>query len=308
MIAKSETVFGKDHARKDVRRAMTASDNSPAITIDEVEAGMQQRRLARARRDRIDALIYPVGVMAALFVAWEAAARLFAIPPYLLPAPTAILQSMDANVAVLIKQSLATTVEIVLGFALSVAVGVPLALAIFLWKPFSRSVYPLLVSSQAVPKVAVAPLFLVWFGFGLLPKVLIAFLIAFFPVVINTAMGLAALEREKIYLAQSMGLGPFATFLKIQLPNALPSIFAGLKISITLAVVGAVVGEFVGGQGGLGYLLLIANGNMDTALLFAGIVALTLLGVVFFALIGVVERLVLPPHAVERVSFERGSM
>jgi NitT/TauT family transport system permease protein len=146
-------------------------------------------------------------------------------------------------------------------------------------------------------------LFLVWFGFGLLPKVLIAFLIAFFPIVINTAMGLASLEREKIYLAQSMGLGSIATFFKIQLPNALPSIFAGLKISITFAVVGAVVGEFVGGQGGLGYLLLIANGNMDTALLFAGIVALTLLGIVLFALIGLLERLVLPPHAVERASF-----
>ena len=199
------------------------------------------------------------------------------------------------NAAVLIKQSLGTTVEILLGFALSVAVGVPLAFAIYLWRPFERVVYPLLISSQAVPKVAVAPLFLVWFGFGLVPKVLIAFLIAFFPVVINTVMGLAGLEREKVYLAQSMG-------------DALPSIFAGLKISITLAVVGAVVGEFVGGEGRLGYLLLIANGNMDTALLFAGIVALTVLGVVLFGLIGLLERLVLPPHAVERASFARESM
>jgi pimeloyl-ACP methyl ester carboxylesterase len=130
------------------------------------------------------------------------------------------------------------------------------------------------------------------------------YLIAFFPVVINTVMGLAGLEREKVYLAQSMGLRPVATFFKIQLPNALPSIFAGLKISITLAV----VGEFVGGEGGLGYLLLIANGNMDTALLFAGIVALTVLGVVLFGLIGLLERLVLPPHAVERASFARESM
>lgn len=287
-----------------------AGAGAPAgpVRIDEVEAGIQQRRRARERRDRLNALIYPIGTMIALTVIWEAAARLFAIPPYLLPAPSVIVQAMAANAAVLAKQSLGTSLEILLGFLLSVAVGVPLALAIFLCRPFARSIYPLLVSSQAVPKVAVAPLFLVWFGFGLLPKVLIAFLIAFFPVVINTAMGLAAIEREKIHLAQSMGLSPLATFRKIQLPNALPSIFAGLKISITLAVVGAVVGEFVGGQGGLGYLLLIANGNMDTALLFAGIVALTFLGVMLFALISIVERLVLPPHAVERVSFERGSM
>ena len=286
--------------------AFAASQNSPAIP--ELAAETLQRRRAHTRRDRIAAFGYPIGMMAALVLVWEAATRLLSIPPFLLPAPSLIAQSMDANAAVLIKNSVGTTLEIVLGFALSVAVGVPLALAIFLWKPFARSIYPLLVSSQAVPKVAVAPLFLVWFGFGLLPKVLIAFLIAFFPIVINTAMGLAALEREKIYLAQSMGLGSWATFWKIQLPNALPSIFAGLKISITLAVVGAVVGEFVGGQGGLGYLLLIANGNMDTALLFAGIVALTLVGVVLFAVIGLVERLVLPPHAVERTSFARESM
>jgi NitT/TauT family transport system permease protein len=278
------------------------------VSDGDLEAGVQRRRRQRARRDRIGSLIYPVGTMVALFVIWEVAASLFSIPPYLLPAPSAILKSMDANSAVLIKESVSTTIEILLGFALSVVVGVPLALAIYLWRPFARSVYPLLVSSQAVPKVAVAPLFLVWFGFGLLPKVLIAFLIAFFPVVINTAMGLASLEREKIYLAQSMGLGPIATFFKIQLPNAMPSIFAGLKISITFAVVGAVVGEFVGGQGGLGYLLLIANGNMDTALLFGGIVALTILGVLLFLVIGLVERLVLPPHAIEHASFGRESM
>jgi len=294
---------------------MGNATSSPAVaapsaqpSIPDLESGAQQRRRQRARRDRIGSLVYPIGMMVALLAIWEAAARLLAIPSYLLPAPSTIILSMDANSAVLLKESVSTTVEILLGFALSVAVGVPLALAIYLWRPFARSIYPLLVSSQAVPKVAVAPLFLVWFGFGLLPKVLIAFLIAFFPVVINTAMGLAALEREKIYLAQSMGLGPFATFFKIQLPNALPSIFAGLKISITFAVVGAVVGEFVGGQGGLGYLLLIANGNMDTALLFAGIVALTVLGVVLFLLIGLVERLILPPHAVEHASLGGESM
>jgi NitT/TauT family transport system permease protein len=287
---------------------MTQTARSPAFATPQaegntLEAAARQRRRKRIRRDRIGSLAYPVGMIVAALALWEAAARLFSIPPYLLPAPSAILLSMSKNSAVLIKESIGTTFEILLGFALSVVVGVPLALAIYLWRPFARAVYPVLVSSQAVPKVAIAPLFLVWFGFGLMPKVLIAFLIAFFPVVINTAMGLASLEREKIYLARSMGLGPIATFFKIQLPNALPSIFAGLKISITFAVVGAVVGEFVGGQGGLGYLLLIANGNMDTALLFAGIVALTVLGIVLFALIGLLERLVLPPHAVERASF-----
>jgi NitT/TauT family transport system permease protein len=155
-------------------------------------------------------------------------------------------------------------------------------------------VLPLLVSSQAMPKVAVAPLFLVWFGFGLLPKVLIAFLIAFFPIVISTVVGLAAIEQEKIHLARSMGLGTVATFFKIRLPSALPSVFGGLKISITLAVVGAVVGEFVGGDAGLGYLLMVANGNIDTPLLFAGLIALTVQGVALYFLVELAERLAIP--------------
>ncbi len=268
----------------------------------------RRRRQKENLSARTAALLYPLGGVALVICLWEAAARLLQIPTYLLPAPSTIADSIEANAGLLIKHSLTTASEIVLGFTLSVIVGIPLALGIYIWKPFSRVVYPVLVSSQAVPKVAVAPLFIVWFGFNLLPKVLIAFLIAFFPIVINTAMGLASIEREKLYLAQSIGLGTLSTFFKIQLPNALPSIFAGFRISITFAVVGAVVGEFVGGQAGLGYLLLTANGNMDTPLLFAGIVALTILGLVFFALIGLAERLVLPPHALERTTLVREVM
>ncbi len=277
-------------------------------SIGEIEARLQRRRIQREKSERISAIVYPALVMVALIGAWEAASRVFGVPQFLLPPPTVVAASMHEHSNLLIKESLLTSAEIGLGFLLSIVVGVPLAFAIFLWPPFARAVYPLLIASQAVPKVAVAPLFLVWFGFGLLPKVLIAFLIAFFPVVINTAIGLASIEREKVYLAQSMGLGPMATFFKIRLPNALPSIFAGLKISITLAVVGAVVGEFVGGQGGLGHLLLVANGSMDTALLFGGIVALTFLGVVFFGIIAVVERMVLPPHAISAATGARESM
>jgi NitT/TauT family transport system permease protein len=272
------------------------------------QAAIGVRRSSGELNERIRSVLYPVGSLVLILVIWEAATRLLRVPVFLLPPPTVIAESMYLNAGVLMQESIATTWEIALGFGLSVVIGVPLALAIFLWPPFARTLYPLLVSSQAVPKVAIAPLFIVWFGLGLMPKVLIAFLIAFFPVVINTAMGLAAIEPEKIYLARSMGLGAFATFFKIRLPNALPSIFAGLKISITLAVVGAVVGEFVGGQGGLGYLLLIANGSMDTALLFGGLVALTLLGVIFFALVAVVEHLVLPPHVIAAATAVRETM
>jgi NitT/TauT family transport system permease protein len=281
---------------------MTDTDHTGAryasLGIEEVEASVQRNLARREWRARVSGIVAPVAVVIALLALWEAATRVFAIPLFLLPPPSAIALSMQANASLLLTNGWVTTVEIVLGFLLSIVVGIPLALAIFLWPPFSRSVLPLLVSSQAMPKVAIAPLLLVWFGFGLLPKVLIAFLIAFFPVVINTAVGLASIEPEKIYLARSMGFGATATFFKIRLPNALPAIFGGLKISITLAVVGAVVGEFVGGDAGLGYLLMVANGSMDTQLLFAGIVALTILGVVLFVLVELAERLAIPRHII----------
>ena len=268
--------------------------------LDEVEASVARRRAERAARARVSAVLAPIAVVVGLLVLWEVGTRAFGVPVFLLPPPSAIMAAMARHAWLLAVASGVTTIEIVLGFALSIAVGIPLALMIFLWPPFARAVLPLLISSQAMPKVAVAPLFLVWFGFGLVPKVLIAFLIAFFPVVINTAVGLAAIEPEKIHLARSMGLGAWDTFFKIRLPDALPAIFAGLKISITLAVVGVVVGEFVGGDAGLGYLLMVANGSMDTQLLFGGIVALTILGVALFVLVELAERLAVPRHIIAR--------
>jgi NitT/TauT family transport system permease protein len=269
-----------------------------APRIEEVEASVERRRAERAARARVSAVLAPAGVVIAVLVLWEVGTRAFGVPVFLLPPPSAVVAAMIKHAPLLAAGTGVTTLEIVLGFALSIAVGIPLALMIFLWPPFARAVMPLLISSQAMPKVAVAPLLLVWFGFGLVPKVLIAFLIAFFPVVINTAVGLAAIEPEKIHLARSMGLGPMDTFFKIRLPDALPAIFAGLKISITLAVVGAVVGEFVGGDAGLGYLLMVANGSMDTQLLFAGIVCLTILGVALYLLVELAERLVIPRHII----------
>jgi NitT/TauT family transport system permease protein len=267
------------------------------LTIEEVEARVQDRRARHQSHARISAVIYPILTVVGTLVAWEVGTRVFSIPAFLLPPPSKIVVSFAEHGGLLLKHGWVTTIEIVLGYLLSIVVGVPLALAIFMWPAFSRSVLPLLISSQAMPKVAVAPLLLVWFGFGLLPKVLIAFLIAFFPIVISTAVGLASIEQEKIHLARSMGLGAAATFFKIRLPSALPSVFGGLKISITLAVVGAVVGEFVGGDAGLGYLLMVANGSLDTPLLFAGIIALTVQGIVLYFLVELAEHLAIPRPA-----------
>jgi len=232
----------------------------------------------------------------ALLVLWEGAARAFAIPQWLLPAPSVVAAEIANQPGLFARHAMVTAGEVVLGFLLSVAVGIPLAVGIAYSRVFERTLYPLLVASQAVPKVAIAPLLIVWFGFGTLPKVLVAFLIAFFPIVIDTVVGLRSVEPEMLHLGRSMGASRWQMFRKIRLPKALPSIFAGLKVAITLAVVGAIVGEFVAADRGLGYLLMIASGEMNSKLLFAAIVVLTALGVAFFLLVEAIERWAIPWH------------
>ena len=281
-------------------RRATLRMGPEGLDIEVVEARMQQALRERDLRARISGIVYPVVTVVLLVVVWELTVRLLRVPEFLVPAPTRVAAKVLEHMSLLIRNGWVTAKEILLGYLLSIAVGIPLALAIFLSPVFARSVYPLLVSSQAVPKTAIAPLFVIWFGFGLAPKVLVAFLIAFFAIVINTVVGLGSVQAEKIYLARSMGLGPLATFLKIRLPQALPAIFGGLKVAITLAVVGAVVGEFVGADSGLGYLLLVANGNLDSPLLFAGFGALTVIGAGLFLLIEFVEWLAIPWHTSQR--------
>jgi NitT/TauT family transport system permease protein len=243
----------------------------------------------------------PILLVAALLVLWEVAVRAFHIPPYLVPAPRAVVVQLFAQWSELWRQSLITTYATVGGFALSIAFGVPMAVAIAYSRLMESMLYPILVFSQSVPKIAIAPLFVVWFGFGIIPKVIAAFLLGFFPVVVSTVMGLKSVEPEMVDLAQSMKASRLQIFLKIRLPNALPSIFSGLKVSVTLAVVGAVVGEFVGSNSGIGYVLQIANGNFDLPLMFAALFLLSMIGVLLFVAVDLVERLVIPWHTSRRV-------
>jgi NitT/TauT family transport system permease protein len=250
---------------------------------------------------RLADFAYPVVTLVAVLALWQIVVLAFAVPAYILPAPGRVLQKLVATWPVLLSNSLYTAQEILLGFALSVVVGVPLAVAIVSSRRCERALYPILVGSQVVPKVAIAPLFVVWFGFGISSKVLIAFLIAFFPVVIDAVVGLRSVEPEKLYVARSMGANAWQLFWKVRLPKALPSLFGGLKVSITLAVVGAIVGEFIAAERGIGRVLLTANGNMDSELLFAGIIVLTVLGVLLFLAIDLLERWLLPWHVSRRM-------
>lgn len=227
----------------------------------------------------------------ALMVAlWEVIVVAFSLPVYVLPAPGAVAAAMYDHFGVLMSNLVTTVLEVVEGFAASIVVGVLIALLISTSKLAERLIYPLLVTSQAVPKIALAPVFLTWFGLGTLPRVVIAGLLAIFPIIINTTVGLVGVDKDLIRLAQSAGASRRRVFWLVKLPGALPSFFSGLKLGVTLAVVGAVVGEFVGGDTGLGYIVTNAQGNLNLTLAFAAIVILSALGVVLFYLIEAIER------------------
>jgi NitT/TauT family transport system permease protein len=237
-----------------------------------------------------------MATLAACILLWQMVITIFRIPDYLLPTPISVLNMMVERFDFLMFHTWITTVETILGFLLSIVVGIPLAISIVSARWVEQSVYPLLVLSQAVPKIAFAPLMLVWIGFGLETKIFVAVLVAFFPIVISTVAGFKSIPEDMIHLGRSTGLSPLGMFVKIRIPHALPSLFAGLKVAITLAVVGAVVGEFVGADRGLGYLLLLSSGRLNLPLMFACIVLLAALGVIFFAVVEVLERQVLPWH------------
>lgn len=229
-----------------------------------------------------------------VIVAWEAAVIVFEIPKIILPAPTAIAQEFVTYGHRLLPNSLYTMSEVLLGFIFAILVGVPLATAIVYSRPLERATYPLIVSSQTIPMVAIAPLLLTWFGYGIAPKIVIVVLQAFFPIVINTVMGLKSVSEEMIHLARSMGSSPWQLFWKFRLPAALPSIFAGLKMATAASVVGAIVAEFVGASQGLGYVIVAAGAAFNVTRQFAAIICITLIGILFFVLLERAERLCLP--------------
>jgi NitT/TauT family transport system permease protein len=239
-----------------------------------------------------------------VFILWEVIVKVADVKTYILPAPSLIIGDIVDKFGLLVRYSLVTGWEILLGYLLSIIVGIPLGLAIFYSKFLERIIYPFLVISQTIPKIALAPLLILWLGWGIMPKIIVAFLIAFFPIVVDTVVGLKNTEPEMIHLVRSMGASRAQTFFKISLPNALPNIFGALKVASTLAVVGAVVGEFVASDSGLGYLLVVSQGYLDTTMMFAGIFFLSLLGIIFFFIIEILERIAIP-WKVEKEGFLR---
>jgi NitT/TauT family transport system permease protein len=223
--------------------------------------------------------LLPAAFLLALLVIWEIVARVGSVPVYILPAPTAIGERLVSSWANLWDATLITTSEVLIGFAIGVALGIALAIPIAYSRIVRNTLYPLIVASQAVPKIAVTAL------------------MVFFPVTVTAAEGFASVDRNLLDLLRSVNAGQWEIFRRVRFPHALPQIFSGLKIGITLAVVGAVVGEWIAADNGLGYLLLQANTQLDSTLLFSALVLLVVMGVVLFILVEVAERLLLPWRA-----------
>lgn len=238
--------------------------------------------------------IYPLVGIAFILLIWQFYTEFFGVNRIVLPSPMDILWASIANWHTLLRESWPTFLESVLGFALAVAIGIPFAVCVASSRVLNLTLYPILIATQSIPKVAIAPIILVWFGLGMQSKLVIAFLVAFFPIVVDTAAGMRATPAGLLELARSLRASPLQVFLKVQFPAALPFIFAGSKVAVTLAVIGAVIGEFIGSVNGLGNLLLTANSQLDSPLAWAALVWLSALGILLFAVVVITERIVMP--------------
>jgi NitT/TauT family transport system permease protein len=231
---------------------------------------------------------------------WEIAVRLFDFPQYILPTPSLIWQGLVKRFPTLIAAAGYTAQPMLWGYFAAVFFGVLIALGVAFVRLVEIAVYPLIVFLQIVPKIAVAPLFIIWFGFGLVPKVLLVFLLSFFPVVVNSIQAFRSVDPDIMDLARSTGASAWRIFLKVQLPHALPILFTGFKVAAALSSTAAVVAEFVASDRGLGYLLLEYNGNLETALSFAAILVLSVLGLALYAVVELIERIAIPWHVSQR--------
>jgi NitT/TauT family transport system permease protein len=234
-------------------------------------------------------------LLVGLLIAWELFVQLRGLPPLVLPGPGLVWQALVEQVAEgqLWPHLWVTVAEVLLGFGLGSALGLLLGATVAFSSRLGRVIRPYIVASQAMPKLALAPIMVIWFGFDLTPKVVIAALISFFPLFENMVAGLQAVEPEQVELFRSLRANRWQSFVKLLLPSAVPYVVAGLRVALILSLVGAVVGEFVGANKGLGALIIAAQGTMNTPLMFAVFVVLTLLGMVLSLLADIVERLAL---------------
>ena len=228
--------------------------------------------------------------VAGLLLVWQLTCVGFNIPNFLLPRPSVVVQAFVAQFNPIMENSWDTLVRTVIGFILAVILGALLGVAIGSSRLIYRGLYPVLIGFNSVPKVAVVPIFVIWFGTGAVPAVLTAFLVSFFPIAVNVATGLATVEPELLDVLRSLGARKRQILIKIGLPRSLPYFFASLKIAITLAFVGTIISETVASSSGIGYLMMAATANFDTPLVFAGLFVIAVMGIVMYAIFAAVEQ------------------
>ncbi len=279
---------------------VTTSQVAPAVSpllAQPVIAASAEHGAKRLTAQRVATVVVTaVGYL----VLWQVLCSFLKLREDVLPRPTQVASALQHNWRVLSSDLWITAKEVLGGLALSVGVGVPLGIVIALSRKIERAVYPLLIASQSVPVVAIAPLFLIWFGFGFQSKLYIAALIGFFPIVVNTFVGLNSVDQELLLMAKANGGSEYRNFMKVRWMAALPMILTGAKLAGSLAVIGAVVAEFVAGNAGLGYEIVTAQGSLNTSLAFAAIALLVVSSLVLWNLLATLERVLVPWHQSQR--------
>lgn len=256
-------------------------------------AGSTRPRLGRSRRLDFIGWLIPLLVLAATLAVWEVGVRVSDTPRWFFPTPSAVVREALESRALLWRHTWTTLQEIAVGFAIAVGLAVCLAVAIASSPMVRRSVFPVVVATQAVPIIALAPILLIWFGYGMTPKVIVVVLTCFFPIVVNLVDGLRSVDADAVNLLRSLGASRGQVLRLVRIPSALPFLFSGLRIAASISVIGAIVGEWVGASAGLGYLMTRSAAQFQTPRLFAAVIISALLSISLFALVALIERRVL---------------
>ena len=235
-----------------------------------------------------------ITLIVAILVAWEVIVRAAHVPEYLLPSPTEILADLKTDWVILWPAMWVTLREVLIGFVIATVAGVGLAVLLHLYGPLRRALYPILIGSQTIPIVVLAPILVILLGYGILPKLVIVALICFFPIVVNGLDGLRAVDDDFIRMMYTLDATRWGIFRRVEFPGALPSFFSGMRIAATFASIGAVFGEWSGSNAGLGYVMLAATPNLLTSRIFAAILILTVISLVLFGLVSLLERIFVP--------------
>jgi NitT/TauT family transport system permease protein len=256
--------------------------------------------MQETRREQVAHSLKVVSVLVGFFVVWQAGVDVFHTPAYLLPSPWAVLQELASDPGWYMMHSAYTIGSTLLGFVLALVVGLLAAIGIVYSRLLESTLYTLLVTLNSVPKIALAPLFIIWMGTGAQSKVAISFLIALFAIVVDAVLGLRSVDPDAVDLFRAMKGSRLQTLWRLRLPNALPQLFAGMKVAISLALVGAIAGEFVASEDGLGHVILQAEGTFETTRVFVAIALLGVFGTALFYVVEAAERLVCPWHVSHR--------